>query len=168
MSKVFLLLLMCLYCFRRSFGELLFARVFVLFFWGSYNLCNLCFISLLENWSSNTIGIPGISTICVSHWPFPRNPLFGIWFFFLMQYSLRKLTLRLTLKFLSLNMKGISNFKKRKTIFTWCRKRKADLNFLQEPHSIMDRERCWRNEWVQILNSYAPMGPQCSWSSNSL
>ena len=50
-------------------------------------------------------------------------------------------------KLLSLNVRGISNFKKRKTIFTWCRKQKADFTFLQETHSKIDSEKCWRNEW---------------------
>ena len=40
------------------------------------------------------------------------------------------------LNLLSLNVRGISNFKKRRTIFTWCRKR-ADISFLQET----------QNEW---------------------
>ena len=50
-------------------------------------------------------------------------------------------------KLLSLNVRGISNFKKTKTIFTWCRKQKADFIFLQETHSKIDLEKCWRNEW---------------------
>ena len=44
-------------------------------------------------------------------------------------------------------MRGIGNFKKRKTIFTWCRKQKADFIFLQETHSKKDSETCWKNEW---------------------
>ena len=52
-----------------------------------------------------------------------------------------------TCKLLSLNVRGIGNFKKRKTIFTWCRKQKADFIFLQETHSKIDSEKCWRNEW---------------------
>jgi len=35
-------------------------------------------------------------------------------------------------KFISLNVRGISNFRKRQTIFTWCRKQKGDVIFLQE------------------------------------
>ena len=41
-------------------------------------------------------------------------------------------------KLISLNVRGISNFKKRKMIFTWCRKKKADIIFLQETHSKKD------------------------------
>lgn len=52
-----------------------------------------------------------------------------------------------TCKLVSLNVRGIGNFKKRRTIFTWCRKQKADFIFLQETHSKMDSETCWRNEW---------------------
>ena len=32
-------------------------------------------------------------------------------------------------KFISLNVRGISNFCKRRTIFTWCRKQKVDVIF---------------------------------------
>ena len=34
-----------------------------------------------------------------------------------------------SLKLVSLNVKGISNFHKRKTIYTWCRKKNADFSF---------------------------------------
>ena len=45
-------------------------------------------------------------------------------------------------KLVSLNVRGISNFHKRiLTMFTWCRKRKADLIFLQETHSKGDSEK---------------------------
>ena len=53
-----------------------------------------------------------------------------------------------TCKLLSLNVRGISNFKKRKTKFTWCPKQKADFIFLQETHSKIDSKKCWRNEWA--------------------
>ena len=50
-------------------------------------------------------------------------------------------------KLISLNVRGIGNFKKRRTIFTVCRKQKADFIFLQETHSKKDSEICWKNEW---------------------
>ena len=50
-------------------------------------------------------------------------------------------------KLVSLNVRGISNFRKRRAIFTWCRKRKADFMFLQETHSKKDTEIYWKNEW---------------------
>ena len=34
-----------------------------------------------------------------------------------------------TCKLISLKVRGINNFRKRRTIFTWCRKQKADLIF---------------------------------------
>ena len=37
-----------------------------------------------------------------------------------------------SIKLLSLNVRGLSNFHKRRAIFSWCRKQKADLIFLQE------------------------------------
>ena len=43
-------------------------------------------------------------------------------------------------------MKGLRNFRKRRTIFLWCSKRKADLVFLQETHSIAATENQWINE----------------------
>ena len=52
-------------------------------------------------------------------------------------------------------MKGLSNFRKRRTIFLWCRKRKADLVFLQETHSIAATENQWRNEWgAEMISSH--------------
>ena len=48
-------------------------------------------------------------------------------------------------KLLSLNVRGLSNFKKRRAVFTWCRKQKASIIFLQETHSTIDKERQWYN-----------------------
>ena len=45
-----------------------------------------------------------------------------------------------SLKFLSLNVRGLGNFRKRRAIFTWCRKQNADLIFLQETHSTKSCE----------------------------
>ena len=50
-------------------------------------------------------------------------------------------------KLVSLNVRGINNFHKRRAIFTWCRKRKADVIFLQETHSKEESEKQWVNEW---------------------
>ena len=50
--------------------------------------------------------------------------------------------------FIYLNVRGISNFRKRRTVFTWCRKQKGDVNFLQETHSTKDNE-------LKVLNSFA-------------
>ena len=52
-----------------------------------------------------------------------------------------------TLRLISLNVRGISNFKKRRMIYTWCRKRNSDIIFLQETHSTKEVEIQWRNEW---------------------
>ncbi|KAL9961456.1 hypothetical protein ACROYT_G030398 [Oculina patagonica] len=52
-----------------------------------------------------------------------------------------------SLKLLSLNVRGLSNFRKRRAIFTWCRKQKADLIFLQETHSTENDECKWKKEW---------------------
>ena len=50
-------------------------------------------------------------------------------------------------KMLSLNVKGLSNFKKRRAIFAWCRKQNANIIFLQESHSTHDKEKQWKAEW---------------------
>jgi len=50
-------------------------------------------------------------------------------------------------KSVSLNVKGVSNFKKQRTIYTWCRSRKAEIIFLQETHSKKEIEFQWKNEW---------------------
>ena len=52
-----------------------------------------------------------------------------------------------SLRLLSLNVKGISNFRKRRAVFTRCRKQKADVIFLQETHSTEEREKQWIKEW---------------------
>ncbi|CAH3144878.1 unnamed protein product, partial [Porites lobata] len=52
-----------------------------------------------------------------------------------------------SLNLLSLNARGLSNFRKRRTIFTWCRKRNSDIIFLQETHSTLSTQLKWKNEW---------------------
>ena len=54
-------------------------------------------------------------------------------------------------KFLSLSARGIGNYRKRRTIFTWLRKQKPDVVFLQETHSTQGNEVCWRKEWGATL-----------------
>ena len=44
-----------------------------------------------------------------------------------------------SIKLLSLNVRGLSNFHNGRAIFSWCRKRKVELVFLQETHSITER-----------------------------
>ena len=52
-----------------------------------------------------------------------------------------------TRKFISLNTRGIGNYRKRRTIFTWLRKQKPDVVFLQETHSTQGNEVSWQREW---------------------
>ena len=47
---------------------------------------------------------------------------------------------------ISLNVKCIGNFGKRRAVFTWCRKL-ADICLLQETHSTEKIENQWKNEW---------------------
>ena len=50
-------------------------------------------------------------------------------------------------QFISLNVRGVSNFRKRRTMFTWCRKQKAGIIFHQETHSTKDNKLLWKREW---------------------
>ena len=61
-----------------------------------------------------------------------------------------------SLKLLSLNVRGLSNFWKRRAIHTWCHKQKADLIFLQETHSTKATESQRKKEWgSQFFFSHA-------------
>ena len=50
-------------------------------------------------------------------------------------------------KLISFNVRGLSNFKKRTSILSWCRKQKVDIIFLQETHSSVQKEKQWKAEW---------------------
>ena len=51
--------------------------------------------------------------------------------------------------------KGLSDFRKRRTIFVSCRKRNADFFFLQETHSTIATENQWKNEWdAEMITSH--------------
>ena len=50
-------------------------------------------------------------------------------------------------KLLSLNARGIRDFHKRKAIFTWITKQKADIAFLQETYSSREIENQWKFQW---------------------
>ena len=52
-----------------------------------------------------------------------------------------------SIKILSLNVRGLGHAKKRKMMFSWCRKQKADIVLIQETHSSKRDETKWRNEW---------------------
>ena len=54
-------------------------------------------------------------------------------------------------KLISLNTRGISNFRKRRTIFTWLRKQIPDIVFLQETHSTQANDVSWKREWGATL-----------------
>ena len=55
---------------------------------------------------------------------------------------------------------GLSNFQKRRSILLWCRKRNADIIYLQETHSTITTQNQWKNEWrAEIMT--------CHGSSNS-
>ena len=59
-------------------------------------------------------------------------------------------TNNLGFKLLSLNVRGLRDFKKRKTIINWIMKQKADIIFLQETYSTPDIGHIvtdWKYQW---------------------
>lgn len=59
------------------------------------------------------------------------------------------------LNLVSLNVKGIRNLVKRKAIFIYCRRTKADIIFLQETHSSKTDINFWKSQWGdQIVFSH--------------
>ena len=58
-----------------------------------------------------------------------------------------------SVKLLSINVRGLSDFKKRRAIFTWCQKWNADFIFLQETNLTIDHETSWKHEWGAEITS---------------
>ena len=50
-------------------------------------------------------------------------------------------------KLLSLNVRGIQSFTKRRALFCWLNERKGDIVFLQETYSTKDVESTWKTQW---------------------
>lgn len=50
-------------------------------------------------------------------------------------------------KALSLNVRGLNNQKKRRTIFRWVKSMKIDICFLQETYGTDEVKHIWSNEW---------------------
>ena len=47
----------------------------------------------------------------------------------------------------SYNCNGLANSTKRIEIFTWLSEKKLDIICLQEVHSTLEQEDCWKREW---------------------
>ncbi|CAH3031640.1 unnamed protein product, partial [Pocillopora meandrina] len=72
-----------------------------------------------------------------------------------------------SLKLVSLNVRGLSNFRKCGAIFTWCRKQKADLIFLQETHSTKAGGYKWKKEWgSEIIFSHGSLNARVRFYQN--
>ena len=84
---------------------------------------------------------------------------------------------------LSLNARGIRTFEKRKALFLWLSKNKADIVFLQETYSSPDVEKLWKTQWkgdlyfahgsehsrgVLILVKEGPLYGQCAGAAVSV
>ena len=60
-----------------------------------------------------------------------------------------------TVKFLTLNVRGLRNQEKRRSIFSYLKKQKANFYVLQETFSNLKDERIWSAEWGgQIFYSH--------------
>ena len=53
----------------------------------------------------------------------------------------------LKFKTISLNVRGIRTFEKRKSIFNWIIKQNSDICFLQETCSTEEIENQWKKQW---------------------
>ena len=53
----------------------------------------------------------------------------------------------LNFKMLSLNVRGIQSFDKRKTMFHWLVKEKSDIIFLQVTYSTLGVKNIWKSQW---------------------
>ena len=51
------------------------------------------------------------------------------------------------LNIVSLNVRGLRDYKKRKSIYMYLKKKNADFVFLQETHCCTSSENQWRKEW---------------------
>ena len=58
----------------------------------------------------------------------------------------------LDFKLLSLNVHGLRNFRKRKSMFNWISKQKADIVFLQGTYSTPEIETEWKLQWKGNLH----------------
>ena len=54
---------------------------------------------------------------------------------------------KLKFKTISLNVRGIRTFEKRKSIFNWIIKQNSDICFLQETYSTEEIENQWKKQW---------------------
>ena len=50
-------------------------------------------------------------------------------------------------KLLSLNVRGLGISKKRRAVFTWCKRKKSDIILFQETHSTRETQDKWKKEW---------------------
>lgn len=60
-----------------------------------------------------------------------------------------------SLKIISLNVRGICDSTKRKSIFIFCRRKNADLVLLQETHSSDKDVKFWKAQWDQCYFCHA-------------
>jgi exonuclease III len=47
----------------------------------------------------------------------------------------------------TLNVRGLNNYKKRRTIFNWIKRKNFDIVCVQETHSSKKDEPEWKKEW---------------------
>jgi len=64
---------------------------------------------------------------------------------------------------ISLNVRGLRDNTKRKSIFLFCKGEKAHITLLQETHSTPEDEKFWVNQWGdKIIFDHQQVSPSCS------
>jgi len=63
-----------------------------------------------------------------------------------MEYYANMAPSNINFKLLSLNARGIRSFEKRKALFGWLMKDRADICFLQESYSASEVEKIWKSQ----------------------
>ena len=64
-----------------------------------------------------------------------------------MEYYANMAPSNINFKLLSLNARGIPSLEKRKALFGWLMKDRADICFLQESYSTPEVEKIWKSQW---------------------
>ena len=65
------------------------------------------------------------------------------------------------LNFISFNVRGIRDSKKRAKVFNWLQHKKVDIAFLQETHSTKSSEKIWRSQWGGLVYSSHGTNQSC-------
>ena len=140
-SPVYVVLILI---FRITWGRFIHDKFYIHFliivcFSCAVRLRCICISNPPENWRLKSISLSKLLT-CLASFAFNASGTEVI---------------NSTLRLISLNVRGLCNFKKWRMIYTWCKKKNIDIIFLQETHSTKEAENQWRNEWgAEIIMSH--------------